>query len=107
MPGHHVDALLKQLEQESHRRSRLQTITLPIEQEDLVRLQALAEIHGMDITELTPVLLHTILIDIEAHMPYQPGSKVIRVEDGEPIYEDVGPMPRYLAAKRKHEKMCA
>jgi len=29
------------------------------------------------------------------------------VEDDEPIYEDVGPTPRYLAAKRKHEKVCA
>ncbi|MET4000232.1 hypothetical protein [Marinobacterium sp. MBR-109] len=107
MPGNHIDTLLQQLEHESHRRSRLQTITLPIEQEDLVRLQALAEVYGMDITELTPVLLHSILTDIEAHMPYKPGKKVIRVEDDEPIYEDVGPTPRYLAAKRKHEKMCA
>lgn len=107
MSGNHIDTLLQQLAHESHRRSRLETITLPIDQEDLVRLQALAEIHGMDITELTPMLLHSILTDIEAHMPYKQGTNVIRVEDGEPIYEDIGPTPRYLAAKRKHEKMCA
>ena len=33
-------------------------------------------------------------------MPYIQGSKVIRIEDGEEIYEDAGPMPRYLAAQK-------
>ena len=107
MPERKIAALLEQLEQHSLRRAHQQTVTLPIDREDMVRLQALAEVYGMDIAELTPILLHSVLTDIEAHMPYQPGSKVIRVEDDEPIYEDIGPTPRYLEAKRKHEKVCA
>ncbi len=107
MPDSHIAALLERLEQHSQRHAHQQTVTLPIDREDMVRLQALAEVYGMDIVELTPILLHTILTDIEAHMPYRQGNRVIRVEDGDPIYEDVGPMPRYLEAKRKHEKVCA
>lgn len=107
MPGNRIDSLLQQLEQESCRRSRLHTLNLPIDREDLIRLQALAETYGMDMAELAPVLLHAILTDIETHMPYKPGTRVIRIEDGDPIYEDIGPMPRYLEAKRKHEKICA
>lgn len=41
-----------------------------------------------------------ILRQIEARIPYKPGPKVIRVEDDEPIYEDIGDMPRYLEIKR-------
>ncbi|MBR9828884.1 MAG: hypothetical protein GYB41_09600 [Oceanospirillales bacterium] len=107
MPDSHITALLERLEQHSRQQTHLQTVTLPINREDMVRLQALAEVYGMDIVELTPILLHTILTDIEAHMPYKQGTRVIRVEDDEPVYEDIGPMPRYLEAKRKHEKVCA
>ncbi len=107
MPERKISALLEQLEQHSLRRAHQQTVTLPIDREDMVRLQALADVYDMDIAELAPILLHSILSDIEAHMPYQPGSKVIRIEDDEPIYEDIGPTPRYLEAKRKHEKVCA
>jgi len=107
MPDNRIDSLLQQLEQESCRRARLHSLNLPIDREDLVRLQALADTFDMDIAELVPVLLHAILTDIEARMPYKPGNRVIRVEDGDPVYEDIGPMPRYLEAKRKHEKACA
>ncbi|MBP0047759.1 hypothetical protein H9C73_03345 [Marinobacterium sp. AK62] len=107
MPERKITALLEQLEQHSRKRAHQQTVTLPIDREDMVRLQALAEVYGMDIVELTPILLHAILTDIEAHMPYKAGKRVIRVEDDEPIYEDIGPTPRYLEAKRKHEKVCA
>ena len=44
--------------------------------------------------------MHQALNTLEEQMPYIAGDKVIRVEEGEEVYEDVGPMPRYLAAKR-------
>ncbi|MBA4503057.1 hypothetical protein [Marinobacterium marinum] len=107
MSDHHIADLLERLEQHACQHARQQTLSVSIDRDDMVRLQALAETYGMDIAVLTPVLLHTILTDIEARMPYKPGSRIIRIEDGDPVYEDVGPMPRYLEAKRKHEKAYA
>jgi len=46
-------------------------------------------------------LIHEALNELEAKMPYVQGNKVIRIEDGEEIYEDAGPMPRYMAEQRK------
>ena len=40
---------------------------------------------------------------IETSLPYQKGTKVIATdEQGDPIYEDIGPTPRFLALSRKH-----
>ena len=42
-------------------------------------------------------LLHAGLDEIEAAMPYVPGSKIIREDEfGDPVYEDVGMTPRFL-----------
>ncbi|MGB0733875.1 MAG: hypothetical protein ACPGPF_08910, partial [Pontibacterium sp.] len=65
---------------------------------------AMANVFDMEPQALVSSLLHTVLLEAEASMPYRAGTKVIRVEDGDPIYEDVGPTPRYLAAKRKLEQ---
>ncbi len=37
-------------------------------------------------------------------MPYVPGTTVIRVEDGDEVYEDVGPLPRYLNTQKQLRK---
>ena len=34
-------------------------------------------------------------------MPYVQGDKVIRLEEGDEVYEDIGPLPRYLDAQKK------
>ena len=105
MANLHVSRLLEELETKAHHKSRLSEVSFPISDDDLIRLQALADVFDMEQSELITALLHTVLQEVEASMPYRQGSKVIRVEDGDPVYEDVGPTPRYLAAKRKLEKM--
>jgi len=104
MPASHVSRLLEELERKSLYENSLTDFKVTLAREDLVRIEALASAFGLTRDEVCTSLLHTILQEVEEKMPYRPGPKVIRIEDGDPIYEDVGPMPRYLDAKRKIEK---
>jgi hypothetical protein len=48
-------------------------------------------------------LISAALNDLESGFPYVGGNTVIaQDEEGDPLYEDVGPTPRYLALTRKH-----
>ena len=80
------------------------SIKLPIE--DAARLQALAELHpGTDPERMVTDLLGAAIDEVEATMPYIPGSKVIREDDhGDPVYEDAGMTPKFLELTRKHRK---
>ncbi|MBT00324.1 MAG: hypothetical protein CMI01_16860 [Oceanospirillaceae bacterium] len=107
MPERHINALLDELESRSRQVANERDVTLKIDQEDLIRLKALSEVYGLTIDEVTACLLHQILLDVEEKMPYRAGNRIIRVEDDEPVYEDIGPTPRYLEAKRRLEQDCA
>lgn len=77
-------------------------IKLPIE--TAAKLAALADMYPSQSTEaLVTDLLTAALDDLETSLPYVSGSKVISVDElGDPMYEDVGPTPRYLDLTRKH-----
>ena len=78
------------------------SIRLPVE--DAARLQALAEMFPRRSVEgLLTDLVSAALNDLESGFPYVGGNTVIaQDEEGDPLYEDVGPTPRYLALTRKH-----
>jgi predicted DNA-binding protein len=78
------------------------SIRLPVE--DAARLQALAEMFPRRSVEgLLTDLVSAALNDLESGFPYIRGNNVIaQDEEGDPMYEDVGPTPRYLALTRKH-----
>jgi len=71
---------------------------------DLIKLEALAETFQLERDQILASLLHQAIIEVEEKMPYIPGPNVIRVEEGEEIYEDIGPMPQYLAAQKKAQR---
>ena len=53
--------------------------------------------------ELLGELIGAALEELEASLPYVRGSKVVALdEQGDPLYEDVGPTPRFLALSRKY-----
>jgi len=104
MSNQHVSRLLEEFEQKASHKAALTEVTFPISEDDLIRLEALADVFDMSQNELVTALLHTVLQEVEASMPYRQGSKVIRIEDGDPVYEDIGLTPRYLAVKRRLEK---
>jgi hypothetical protein len=77
-------------------------VRLPIK--DAARLKALQEIYPRrNIEELISDLLTASLDELESVMPYRQGSKIVATdEQGDPLYEDIGPTPRYLSLTEKH-----
>jgi hypothetical protein len=79
-------------------------VRLPID--DAARLAALAEMFpGRSAEQLITDLLGIALQELETAMPYVPGKKVISSdEQGDPVYEDAGPTPRFMELTRRHLK---
>jgi hypothetical protein len=79
-------------------------VRLPLD--DASRLHALLELFpGRGVEEIIADLLHAGLDEIAAAMPYEPGPKIISRDDhGDPVYEDIGLTPRFIALTRKFKK---
>ena len=79
-------------------------VRLPLD--DAARLQALAEMFpGRSAEQLITDLLGAALQELGTAMPYIPGKKVISTdEQGDPVYADEGPTPRFMELTRKHRK---
>jgi hypothetical protein len=79
-------------------------VRLPVD--DAARLAALADMFpGRTPEQLITDLLGAALQELETAMPYIPGQKVISTdEQGDPLYEDSGPTPRFMELTRKHRK---
>lgn len=93
--------LLDTWEKRSAENSDLQPTSITIHEPDQIKLQALAEMYQLPVDEIAAHLLSIALETLEAEMPYIPGPKVIRIEEGNEIFEDIGPTPRYLEAQRR------
>ena len=72
--------------------------------EAAARLAALQEMYPKHhVEELLGELLGAALDELEASLPYVQGSKVVaHDEQGDPLYEDIGLTPRFLALSRRH-----
>lgn len=77
-------------------------VRLPVE--DAAKLAALEEMFPKRRAEdFITDLLHAALDELESGMPYIQGARVIsNDEQGDPLYEDEGPTPRFLALSQKH-----
>jgi hypothetical protein len=84
------------------RTAKSYAVRLPVD--DAARLGALAEMFpGRSAEQLITELLGVALKDVAAAMPYVAGTRVISSdEQGDPVYEDVGPTPRFIELTRKH-----
>jgi hypothetical protein len=72
--------------------------------EAAARLAALQEMYPKHhVEELLGELLGAALDELEASLPYVKGSKVVATDArGDPLYEDIGLPPRFLALSRQH-----
>ena len=70
-------------------------------------IRALAEMYpGRSESEIIVDLLSTALDELLETLPYVQGESVIREDDfGEPVYEDVGPTPRFIELTNKYTKI--
>lgn len=79
-------------------------VHLPLD--EAAQLAALAEMFpGRSPEQLITELLGAALKELAAAMPYVAGKRVISTdEQGDPLYEDVGPTPRFMALTRAHRR---
>ncbi|NIE78134.1 pilin assembly protein [Pantoea sp. Tr-811] len=77
---------------------------LHLDLESEARLAALIDMYPKRTAEaLLGELVAAALEELEASFPYVQGRKVIATdEEGDPLFEDVGPTPRFLALSRRH-----
>lgn len=77
-------------------------VRLPVE--DAARIRALAEMYPRrTVEELIADLLSSALDELESSLPYVRGREVVATDEmGDPLYEDVGPTPRYLSLTQKY-----
>lgn len=96
--------LLKSLQGGAAERRAVREFTVRLPMHDAARLLALAEMYpGRTETQLVGELLSAAIDELEAAFPYVQGSAVVAEDDhGDPIYEDAGLTPRFIALTRKH-----
>lgn len=99
-----ISELVREWESSATGRMSSTQYSIPLDIESAARLAALADMYPKRSTEeLLGELVGAALEAIETSLPYQRGSKVIATdEQGDPIFEDIGPTPRFLALSRKH-----
>ncbi|WP_460080056.1 pilin assembly protein [Pseudomonas sp. H3_H05] len=78
--------------------------TVHLDVEAAARLAAICDMYPKrQPEELLGELIGAALEELEASFPYIKGSQVVATdEEGDPLYEDVGPTPRFLALSRRH-----
>ena len=79
-------------------------IQIRLDLESAARLAALSEMYPKrQPQELLGELIGAALEELEASLPYVKGSQVVATdEQGDPLYVDIGPTPRFLALSRKY-----
>ncbi len=73
---------------------------------DAARLHALADMYsGGNVSAVLADLLHVALDELEEAFPYTHGKRQVGEDEfGDPLYEDIGPTPRFLALTQQHLK---
>ena len=82
----------------------LSPTVLHLDLESEARLAALIDMYPKRTAEeLLGELVAAALEELEASFPYVRGHQVIATdEEGDPLFEDIGPTPRFLALSRQH-----
>ncbi|MBO3274799.1 pilin assembly protein [Pseudomonas schmalbachii] len=96
--------LVRHWEQSARGRMTKHQYTIPLDVETAARLAALHDMYPKrSVEELLGELVASALEELEASFPYVKGPKVVALdEQGDPLYEDIGPTPRFLALSRKY-----
>ena len=104
-----IRELARHWEQNAKGRLTRNTHQIHLDLESAARLAALCEMYPKrNAEELLGELIGAALEELEASLPYVKGSKVVATdEQGDPLYEDIGPTPRFLALSRRYlQELC-
>ncbi|SDH59211.1 pilin assembly protein [Pseudomonas panipatensis] len=96
--------LVRHWEQSARGRLTSHHYSIPLDVETAARLAALHDMYPKrSVEELLGELVSSALEELEASFPYVRGQKVVALdEQGDPLYEDIGPTPRFLQLSRKY-----
>lgn len=98
-----VRDLLAEWQKTTEGETRDQTLEINLTRRTLAKLAALSEMYPGSKEDIVTDLIEAALQELEAVMPYIPGPRVISEdEQGDPMYEDIGPLPRYRALTLKY-----
>ncbi|AYC32021.1 pilin assembly protein [Pseudomonas cavernae] len=99
-----IRELVRHWEQNAKGRLTHKSYQIHLDLETAARLAALTEMYPKRNTEeLLSELISSALEELEASLPYVKGSQIVATdEEGDPLYEDIGPTPRFLALSRKY-----
>lgn len=101
-----IRELVQQWEQSATGRLVSTPYQVYLDVESAARLAALSHMYPKRRPEeLLAELLGAALEDLEASLPYVQGTHVVATdEEGNPVYEDVGPTPRFLELARHYRQ---
>ncbi|HEX8545273.1 MAG TPA: pilin assembly protein [Pseudomonas sp.] len=99
-----IRELANHWEQNAKGRLTKTSYAIHLDVESAARLAALTEMYPKrHPEELLGELIGAALEELETSFPYVKGQHVIATdEEGDPLYEDVGPTPRFLDLSRRH-----
>ena len=99
-----IRELVNHWEQGPKGRLTRESYAIHLDLDSAARMAALAEMYPRrSPEELMGELIAAALEELETSLPYVKGQKVIATdEQGDPLYEDVGPTQRFLSLARKH-----
>lgn len=99
-----IQQLLEKWDKQTEGYQDLKEHKLRLPRYELAKIYALKEMYpGKREDEIISDLLITALHALEEAFPYIPGDRVVAEdESGDPLYEDIGLTPRFLALTRKY-----
>ncbi|WP_339514549.1 pilin assembly protein [Pseudomonas sp. RL_15y_Pfl2_60] len=99
-----IRELVSHWEQNAKGRLTRSPYQIRLDVEAAARVAALAEMYPKrSPEELLGELIGAALEELEASLPYVKGSHVVATDElGDPLFEDIGPTPRFLALSRKY-----
>lgn len=98
-----IKELLREWEAARAQKSVARSFAVSLPAQDAARIEALAEMYGLSVQAVVADLLAVALGELERSLPYVKGNKIIAEDEfGDPIFEDAGPTPSFLALTRKH-----
>lgn len=79
-------------------------LSVALPRHDAARIYALAEMYpGLNVEEILGDVIHAALDELQEALPYVNGPRQVAEDEfGNPVYEDVGPTPRFLTLTQKH-----
>lgn len=94
-----IAELIQRWSRAAHAHTEVRTYAVHLPLRDAARVEALHLMYpGVSEGQLMADLIRAALDELEVAMPYIPGTRVIAEDDyGDPIYEDLGPTPRFYS----------